>query len=139
MSGSSPVAATFDERFSAFQIDGLILGIPWLLAFFRFIYGADLELPALLGLWALAWHVYFGGFWWLGDGQTPGMRVRHIQVVRREGGAPGLGRSLLRVAGLFFGSFFGIVQLSVILDRDGIGLHDRIARTRIVRSDLARA
>jgi uncharacterized RDD family membrane protein YckC len=139
MSRSSPVAASFDERFSAFQIDGLILAIPYLLAFFRFLYAADLDLPALLRLWALAWHVYFGGFWWLGNGQTPGMRVRHIQVVRREGGAPGLVRSLLRVAGLFFGYFFGIVQMSVILDRDGVGLHDRIARTRIVHSDLAKA
>ena len=123
----------FDERWSAYQIDGLIIGVPFLLVFFRFLFDADLDVFALGGVWALTWHAYFGGFWWLGHGQTPGMRVRKIRVIRREGGDPGFGRSVLRIAALFFGSFFWIVPISVLVDHDGIGVHDRLAGTRVVR------
>lgn len=142
MSGAIPPAAyaTLDERFSAYQIDGLIIIVPSLFIFLRVLFDANLDVLAFGAVWAVIWYVYFVGFWWLGHGQTPGMRLRRIRVVRRDdGGDPGFVRSFLRLTGLFFGSFFGIVQLSVILDRDGVGFHDRIAGTRIVRSDPARA
>src|SRR5438309_10050807 len=89
----------FDERWSAYQIDGLIIGVPFLLTFFRFLFDADLDVFALGGLWALTWHPYFGGFWWLGHGPTPGRRVGEVCFIRCEGRGRGFGRSAVRVRG----------------------------------------
>jgi len=62
------------------------------------------------------------------------MRIRGIRVVREDGGDLGFGRALVRTIVLFFGLAFGIVPLSLLLDRDGIGLHDRLAGSRVVRA-----
>jgi len=85
-------------------------------------------------LCSAASNLYFTIFWSrLGRGQTPGMRIRRIRVVREDGRDVGLGRALVRSLALYVGSGFGIVPLSVLLDRDGIGLHDRLAGTRVIK------
>jgi uncharacterized RDD family membrane protein YckC len=124
--------ASFDGRLSAFLIDGLILA-PASIAVFVAAF-ADVDVLRAWFLWALIWHVYFGSFWSrLGHGQTPGMRVRGIRVVREDGGDLDFRRAFIRAATLFFGSGLGIVPLSVLLDRDAIGLHDRAAGSRVIR------
>ena len=136
MASSATLAplASLDSRFSAYLIDGLIISVPsfpvmlWAVVQREFIWWP-------LVLWILVWHVYWMIFWSrLGRGQTPGMRIRGIRVVREDGGDLGFGRALVRAIVLFFGLAFGIVPLSLLLDRDGIGLHDRLAGTRVVRA-----
>ncbi|HKC89786.1 MAG TPA: RDD family protein [Candidatus Limnocylindria bacterium] len=127
--------ASFNQRFDAYQIDGLIILVPSLFVFLRILFDANLDVFALGGVWAVIWYVYFAGFWWLGHGQTPGMRLRKIRVVRRDnGGDPGFVRSFLRITGLFFGLLLGIVQFGFLLNREALAAHDRLAGTRVVRT-----
>jgi uncharacterized RDD family membrane protein YckC len=76
--------------------------------------------------------LYFAGFWSTA-GQTPGMRLLGVRVVDRTGAVPGLGRSLLRVAGLalailvFFTGF-----LPALVDGRRRALQDFLAGTVVV-------
>ncbi|MFD7921823.1 RDD family protein [Streptomyces sp. NPDC059740] len=60
-------------------------------------------------------------------GFTPGKRLLGLRVVSEGGGRAGLGRVLLRTVLLV------VVVPALIWDRDGRGLHDRLARTVEVR------
>jgi uncharacterized RDD family membrane protein YckC len=136
MAGSTTVSssAPFDARWSAYIIDGLIIFVPTYPVVLWSVVQRDIIWWPLI-LWIAASNLYFTIFWSRpGRGQTPGMRIRRIRVVREDGRDVGLGRALVRSLVLFFGSGFGIVPLSVLLDRDGIGLHDRLAGTRVVRA-----
>jgi uncharacterized RDD family membrane protein YckC len=130
---TSAPSASFDARLSAYIIDGLIIFVPtYPIVLWSVVQREIIWWP--LVLWIAASNLYFMIFWSrLGRGQTPGMRIRRIRVVREDGRDVGLGRALVRSLVLFFGSGFGIVPLSVLLDRDGIGLHDRLARTRVIK------
>lgn len=79
--------------------------------------------------------VYFIGFWtW--RGQTPGMMLFGMHVVRdADGSPPGFGRSILRYVGYFVSSlllFIGFIW--VAFDRKKQGWHDKIAGTVVVRT-----
>ena len=76
--------------------------------------------------------VFFIGFWCRG-GQTLGMRTWRIRVERRNGdplswatGAVRFGAALFSVAALGLGFFW------LLVDRDRLTWHDRIAGTRVV-------
>jgi uncharacterized RDD family membrane protein YckC len=76
-----------------------------------------------LGVFVLV-HAFFVGLF----GQTPGMwlaRIRCISVV--DGGAIGLPRAIVRAV------LLALVIPAVISDGDGRGLHDRAARSIMVR------
>ncbi|WP_123526482.1 RDD family protein [Streptomyces sp. 840.1] len=60
-------------------------------------------------------------------GRTPGKRVTGIRVVAEGGGRLGLGRVLVRTVLLC------LVIPALVWDRDGRGLHDRVARAVQVR------
>src|SRR5439155_53866 len=77
--------------------------------------------------------VYFAAFWSFGHGQTPGMRVRRLRLVDGNGRDLGFGRALARAAVLLFGMGLGIVPLSILLDHDGVAIHDRLFGTRVFR------
>ena len=127
-------SAPFDARFRAYLIDGLIL--------FAAFY--PLQLFTLLAreinfwpqvLLVVVTHLYWAAFWSrLGRGQSLGMRITRIRVVREDGGDLDFAHALLRATLLFFGGGTGIVPLSIILDRDGVGLHDRLAGSRVIRT-----
>jgi uncharacterized RDD family membrane protein YckC len=129
-----PPSAPFDARFSAYLIDGLILFALFSPLMWSTFLARDINLWPLV-LWWVGTHLYWAAFWSrLGRGQTPGMRIRRIRVVREDGGDLDFGHSLLRATLLFFGAGTGIVPLSIILDRDGVGLHDRLAGSRVIRT-----
>ena len=135
MAGSMTVSspAPFDARWSAYVVDGLIIFVPTYPVVLWTVVQRDIVWWPLI-LWNVAPILYFMIFWSrLGRGQTLGMRIRRIRVVREDGRDVGLGRALVRAVVLYFGSGLGIVPLSVLLDRDGIGLHDRLARTRVIK------
>jgi len=81
---------------------------------------------------------YFTGFW-SSAGQTPGMRLLHLRVVAGGGSAPGFGRSLVRLFGLFVAIlllFTGF--LPVLVDDRRRALQDFLAGTLVVYDDDAR-
>jgi len=136
MAGSTTVSspAPFDARWSAYIIDGLIIFVPTYPVVLWWVVQRDIVWWPLI-LWNVAPILYFMVFWSrLGRGQTLGMRIRRIRVVREDGRDVRPGRALVRAVVLHFGSGLGIVPLSVLLDRDGIGLHDRLAGTRVIRA-----
>jgi uncharacterized RDD family membrane protein YckC len=62
-------------------------------------------------------------------GQTPGMRLLRLRVVRLDRAAPiGLWRSAVRTVGVI------LLIPAVLRDRDGRALHDRLTQTAVVRS-----
>src|SRR5207245_5643259 len=129
-----PRPAPLDAGFSAFLLDGLILFLvvfpTWMWSFVAAPFDVALWFWAF---WMLAYPVYFAAFWSFGHGQTPGMRVRQLRLVDGNGRDLGFGRALARAAVLHFGMVLGIVPLSVLLDRDGIAIHDRMFGTRVFR------
>jgi uncharacterized RDD family membrane protein YckC len=102
----------------------LPLGMPeghWLILFQILVF----ELIPLL---------FFTGFWSRG-GQTLGMRAWRIKLVRQDGGEIGWNDAFRRhLAGLLSCLSLGIGFLWVLIDRDGLAWHDRLSRTRLIRS-----
>jgi uncharacterized RDD family membrane protein YckC len=87
------------------------------------------------GAWSAAVALYFVWFW-ATVGQTPGMRLLGIRVLRSDGAPPSFPRALLRFAGLLLcivPLFAGF--LPVLFDRRRRGLHDMLARTEVVYGD----
>ncbi len=64
-------------------------------------------------------------------GQTLGMRLMRLRVMRLDGRLPGFGAVLLRTV------LLGLLIPAVIWDRDGRGLHDRAAGVVVVRDPAA--
>lgn len=95
------------------------------------------ELLAIVG-WSTVVGVYLVAFWTV-TGETPGMRTMRLRVVDHRGLPPNLGRSLLRLLGLwlaivpFFAGF-----LPVLVDGRRRALQDFMAGT-VVRGEDARA
>ncbi len=81
---------------------------------------------------------YFVGFWGL-RGATPGKELLGLRVTDEDGGSPiGLGRAALRFLGyLLSAASLGIGFLMIAAG--GGGLHDRVARTRVVRREMGKA
>jgi uncharacterized RDD family membrane protein YckC len=76
---------------------------------------------------AAAYHVVF----WAALGATPGKRWTGLKVVAEDGSRLGWGRALARGVGYAVsGAALGIGFLMVAFG--GVGLHDRIAGTRVV-------
>lgn len=64
-------------------------------------------------------------------GQTLGMRMMHLRVMRPDGRLPSFGAVLLRTV------LLGLLIPAVIWDHDGRGLHDRAADVVVVRDPAA--
>lgn len=96
--------------------------------------GAALVALAILALGMaqhLVYHVAFVG----GCGQTPGQMVLGVAVVRRDGGAAGYGRALMRCIGAGMSLLtLGVGFLGALFNRQRRGLADWLAGTRVVRS-----
>ena len=80
---------------------------------------------------SLFYYVFFTGY----CGQTPGKMLLRIQVVRAEGGPIGYGKAFYReVIGKFIsGIILGIGYLMAAFDDQKQALHDRMARTYVVK------
>jgi uncharacterized RDD family membrane protein YckC len=97
----------------------------------------DLDLDAgvvaaLLGAWWLLVSSYLIVFWTL-VGQTPGMRLMHLRVAARDGSRPGLGQSMVRLAGMLLAAIPLMAGFALILfDERRQGLHDKLARTIVL-------
>jgi uncharacterized RDD family membrane protein YckC len=145
--------AGFGERLVAYIVDGLILGAIFVALSVFLIAGiiagidiSDPRNPELSGgaiaavlLWLLAIFVvslvYFP-FFWVNGGQTPGMRLFGIRVVRDlDGGPVGWGSAFLRLIGYWVaGVVFYIGYVWIFFDTRRRGWHDLIAGTVVVKA-----
>ncbi len=110
----------------------LVLGVWALRGLRRDLLEVAVLVPAMLALAAAlhaAYHVAFVG----GCGQTPGMMALGIGVVRRDLGAAGHARALVRVlGGLLDALALGLPSAVLLLGPERRGLADRVAGTRVV-------
>jgi len=123
-------AASVSRRVWAYLIDG----VPVTLLIDAAIFGLNVDLmPWGLFTFFVTWQVYFVAFWSLGGGQTPGMRLLGIRVVRVDGAPLDARRALGRSLVWFFGSFGAVAPMSVLISPDHRGLHDRATDTHVIR------
>jgi len=136
---SLPTAGLW-RRVPAMLYEALLLLALWFIADYLFIalthnlsspYKKLLLQGYLLGITA----VYFCWFWL--RGQTLAMKTWRIRVVNREGAPLTLKQALLRfVLAMVLIPAFGISLVWALFDRDRQFLHDRLAGTRLVRTDV---
>jgi uncharacterized RDD family membrane protein YckC len=90
---------------------------------------------AVLGaaaMWSLVVGGYFVLFWTLA-GETPGMRLMALRVIDQAGHPPGLGRALVRLAGMILAAIpFFAGYLLILVDDRRRGLQDMLAGTTVV-------
>jgi uncharacterized RDD family membrane protein YckC len=88
------------------------------------------------GLNLLIGLAYFAYFWSAqGGGQTLGMRLFNLKVIRTDGSALTLTQALIRCVGLFVSFIcFAIGVIWVAFDAGKQGWHDKIAGTYVVRT-----
>ena len=125
--------AGFWVRFFAIFIDGLGVGI--VSNIISGVMGADPMSTSSSSINTLLGVLYFCYFWSAqGGGQTLGMRVLNIKVIRTDGTALTLTQALIRYVGLIVSIaclFIGVIWAA--FDSNKQGWHDKIASTYVVR------
>ena len=125
--------AGFWLRFFAIFIDGIGVGI--VSNIISSLMGADAMSPGASSINTLIGVAYFCYFWSAqGGGQTLGMRVLNIKVIRKDGTALTLTQALIRYVGLIVSIaclFIGVIWAA--FDSNKQGWHDKIAGTYVVR------
>ena len=135
----------FGERLLAYIVDALIVGfVVGLVAAFGGIslglgIAGDSGLAVVTGIFILIVAVivsvgYFPWFW-VRDGQTPGLRLLGLRVVRDVDGGPITGmQALLRLIGYWIsGAVFYLGYIWILIDKRKRGWHDLIAGTVVIR------
>jgi uncharacterized RDD family membrane protein YckC len=139
--------AGYGARLVAYILDGLVIAgltiaasIVLLILLAIFLSGGSNGLAAVTGLvWVAVIIVltlaYFPYFWSRG-GQTPGMRVLRIRVVRdRDGGPVTGGQAVIRLVGYWIsGAAFYLGYIWIFIDGRRRGWHDLIAGTVVVEA-----
>ena len=125
--------AGFWVRFFAIFIDGLGVGI--VSNIISSLMGADAMSAGASSINTVVGVLYFCYFWSAqGGGQTLGMRVLNIKVIRTDGTALTLTQALIRYVGLIVSIaclFIGVIWAA--FDSNKQGWHDKIAGTYVVR------
>ena len=125
--------AGFWVRFFAIFIDGIGVGI--VSNIISSLMGADAMSAGASSINTLVGVLYFCYFWSAqGGGQTLGMRVLNIKVIRTDGTALTFTQGLIRYVGLIVSIvclFIGVIWAA--FDSNKQGWHDKIAGTYVVR------
>lgn len=126
--------AGFWIRTFAYIIDAI--GISIVSGIIASIIGGGPTSTTSSGLNLLFGAAYFCYFWSAqGGGQTLGMRVLNLKVVRTDGSALTITQGVIRYLGLFVSFiciFIGVIW--VAFDADKQGWHDKIAGTYVIRT-----
>jgi uncharacterized RDD family membrane protein YckC len=142
-SEGGPDLATVGQRLSSFIVDLIVLSVIYIALIFlsgdemgEAMVGSGVgeklsPVYFIMAAIGIGYYTYF-----FGRGETPGMRLVEIRLVRADGVEPvGLGRGFLRWAGM---EISGIVLLLgyawVLIDKKRQGWHDKIAGTYVVRA-----
>ncbi|WP_238582994.1 RDD family protein [Dehalococcoides mccartyi] len=148
----SPLAlefAGFWRRFGAFIIDNIIISI--ISSAFVPVHWFEIpvfwNIDSLSGIWWLAAPIiafsnvlsllamvaYFVFFWYW-RGQTPGMMIAQIKVIRVDASGVSLGNSIIRFLGLIISTLpLGLGFFWIACDRRKQGWHDKMADTVVVK------
>ena len=139
------IVVGFGPRLLAALIDGAMVGfLSFMLAFvigfiaiFTSMISTGQEGTSTLELLTMASLlffsiVYYVGFW-SNEGQTMGMTVVGLKVIRTDGSRLSVGRALLRYIGYIVNAFlFSIGFIWVAFDPKRQGWHDKLAGTLVV-------
>ncbi len=140
---NGPELAGAGQRLAAYLMDLVVLSIIYIaLVFLLGLPAADSvmagrSLPSdyppiylLMAAIGIGYYTYFFGM-----GQTPGMRLLEIKLVRADGVTPvGFSRGFLRWAGMeISGIVLFLGYLWILVDKKKQGWHDKIARTYVVK------
>ena len=125
-------------RLVAFIVDNLIQwGLTLALVLASVILGAIfVPLGALALIAGLAFLFLYFPYFWQKSGQTPGMRLMQIKVVRDADGGPlGWGAAILRWIGYYIsGLVFYIGFIWIFIDKRKRGWHDLIGGTVVIKA-----
>jgi len=141
---ASAPKAGFWIRFAAYFIDGLIVGIPGIILLaivggFSSSSNGQVSGAAVFVylLWLIASVGYFIYFWTRPAGQTLGMKMVNIRVVKTDGSPITIGTAVARYIGMILNSIiFGlpIGWLWAVWDPNKQGWHDKIAGTYVIKT-----
>lgn len=129
--------AGWGSRLWGYFVDGFILNILfWVTAVpLAAIVDNEEGFVLLIPLFMAVYFGYFAYFWTQQRGQTLGMKVAGIRVVRLDGQPMTVGQSIIRVLGYLLNSFgFYLGWLWPLWDDRRQGWHDKIAGTIVVRA-----
>ena len=117
------VLIQFGLFIALFLATGILLAIFW-------------PLGLIAGLAATAFLFLYFPYFWQKSGQTPGMKLMAIKVVRdKDGGPIGWGAAILRLIGYYIsGAVFYIGYIWIFIDKRKRGWHDLIASTVVVKA-----
>lgn len=136
------------SRLAAYLVDVAVLSVAFwggsgLVAFLvEVVVGYDLDVQGdrglaggLLTVW---WFTYFAVSWATG-GQTPGMALLGLRVVRPDGGRVSILAAVVRT--LVFSlsvAFIGLGFLGIVFQRQRRALHDLVAGTAVTYASITR-
>lgn len=143
--------AGFGSRFVAYLIDGLLISL-FLIAVILVVGGLLPRRPVsgdlspvevavtLISVVALFLPIGYFPFFWARNGQTPGMRLFGLRLVRDvDGGRVGTGAAIIRLIGLWVSGvvlYLGFVW--IFIDRRRRGWHDLFAGTVMIKDPTGR-
>lgn len=140
--------AGFWIRFLAYVIDSVIIsvlmGIIWAPTMFLTMRSAMSEggpgplaaiLPFLSFLLTMAASLGYILWFWANKGATPGKKMLGLRIVREDGEEPlGWGTAFMRLVGYMVSGFILYIGfLMIAFSPDKMGLHDKIAKTRVLK------
>ena len=140
--------AGFWIRFAAYLIDSIIIsvmmGIIWVPTTFLTMRSAMSEsgpgplaaiLPFLAFLLTMAASLGYVLWFWATKGATPGKKMLGLRIVRDDGEEPlGWGTAFMRLIGYMVSGFILYIGfLMIAFNPDKMGLHDKIAKTRVLK------
>ncbi len=130
------------DRLVAYIVDIIIVSIlTGLLSVLTFALAVTAPFLAILPIIAIiVVPLLYFPYYWSRDGQTPGMKMMGIRVVRdRDGGPVTSGQAILRLIGYWISWFvFGLGYLWIFIDKRRRGWHDLIAGTVVVEAAKTR-
>jgi len=127
----NPQYQGFWKRFLAFFLDCLIIGIPSTLLQIGLVWATGLaSLSYVIALASILFIIYMEGI----KGGTPGKLILDMRVVNEKGAYIGFVNALLRYFGkILSGLILGIGYFMIGWDAKKQGLHDKIAKTYVVK------
>jgi len=134
--------ASLPRRLASLFYDALLLAAILFLAGFLVVGLVPAEASALARLLHQAYLLLVAGgyltWFWRHGGQTLAMKTWRIRLERLDGGRLSLGQAWLRYLWALLGlTCLGLGFLWALVDRDRQFLHDRMAKTRLVKADVA--
>lgn len=122
------VCAGFGERFVAYLIDFIILGIVGVIINVIFA-------PAVVIILDLVVGIGYDAYFWTTTGQTPGKMAMGLKVVRADGGQllDGGGAILRYIGYIISGIPIFLGFLWVLWDPKHEAWHDKIASTKVIK------